>query len=87
MTNHPLGERPFPNVQTELPLMQFHSVSPYPITGHVRKEISTSPATAALEGVVDCERVTSQPSLLQTQQSKRSQPLLTSLVLKKITIS
>lgn len=46
-----------------------------------------SPSTATLEGVVDCEKVTPQPSLLQSQQGKRSQPLLTSLVLKKITVS
>lgn len=87
VTNHLLGEQPFPNVQPELPLMQFHSTSLYSITGHVRKENSTSPATAAQEGVVDCEKVTSQLSLPQTQQGKRSQPFLTSLVLKKITIS
>lgn len=38
VTNHPLDEQPFPNTQPELPLGEFHSIAPYPITGHFRKE-------------------------------------------------
>ncbi|KAK4807096.1 hypothetical protein QYF61_018437 [Mycteria americana] len=57
VTNHPLSEEPFPNVQSELPLRQLHSISSCP-------QISTSPSAAPLEEVVDCNEVTPQPSLL-----------------------
>ena len=40
VTNHPLSEEPFPNVQSELPLVQPHSISSCPVAGHQR-EIST----------------------------------------------
>ena len=40
VTDHPLSEEPFPNVQSELPLMQFHSISSCPAADHQRREIS-----------------------------------------------
>ena len=54
MTDHPLGEEPFPNVQSELALTQLHSIPSCPIAGHQREEISTSPSAAPLEKGVDC---------------------------------
>ncbi|KAK4806763.1 hypothetical protein QYF61_005559 [Mycteria americana] len=80
--DHPLSEEPFPNVQSELPPTQLHSISSCPIAGHQREEISTSPSTAPLEEVVDCNEVTPQPSLLQAEQTKWPQPLLISLALE-----
>ena len=34
MTDHPLSEEPFPNVQSELPLTQLHSICSSPIAGY-----------------------------------------------------
>lgn len=81
MTNHPLGRQLFPNVPPELPLMQFHSIFPYPITSERRP----APPQPVLpwEGVVGSEKVTPQPSLPQTQHDKRAQSLLTSPDLQK----
>ncbi|KAK4806146.1 hypothetical protein QYF61_001069 [Mycteria americana] len=70
VTDHPLSEEPFPYVQSELPLTQLHSISPCPIAGHQREEISTSPSAAPLEEAVGCDEVTPQPSLLQAEQAK-----------------
>jgi len=42
VTNHPLGEEPCPNAQSELPLMQLHSISSCPVTDDQREEISSS---------------------------------------------
>ncbi|KAK4807107.1 hypothetical protein QYF61_018448 [Mycteria americana] len=82
VTDHPLSEEPFPNVQSELPLRQLHSISSCPIAGHQREEISTSPSPAPHEEVVDCNEVTPQPSLLQAEEAKCPQPLLISLALE-----
>ncbi|CAM9299044.1 unnamed protein product, partial [Bubo scandiacus] len=46
VTDHLLREKLFPNVQSELPLMQLHPISSRPIAGHQREEISTSPSAA-----------------------------------------
>ena len=67
VTGHPLSEEHFPNVQSELPLTELHSISSCLITGHQRAEINISPSTAHLEEIVDCHEVTSQPSLLQAE--------------------
>lgn len=40
-TNHILSEKPIPNLQAELPLMQIHSISSHPAAGDQRDEIST----------------------------------------------
>jgi len=60
MTDHHLNEEPFPNVQSQLPLTQLHSISLRPVAGHEREEISTSPSTAPLEEGVGCDEVTHQ---------------------------
>jgi len=70
MTSHSLREEPFPSVQSELPLMQLHSISLCPFAGHQREMISSSSVTAPFEEVVDCDEVTPQPSLLQAEQAK-----------------
>lgn len=49
VTHHPLSEAPFPNVQSELSLIQLHSISLSPINSHQRDN-----SAARLEEVVDC---------------------------------
>ena len=83
MTDHPLSEEPFPNVQPELPLVQLRAISSCPIAAH-QSEISTSSSTARLEEVVDCNEVTPQPSLLQAEQTKGPHLLLLSLALETL---
>lgn len=73
---HPLSEKPFFNDQPELPLALLHSISSCPTTGHQREETSPSASTALLEENVGFDMGASQPSLLQTQQSKQPQLLL-----------
>jgi len=70
VSEHPLSEEPFPNVQFELSLTQFHTISMCPVAGHQREEISRSPSAAPLEEAADCDEVTPQPSLLQPSQTK-----------------
>jgi len=67
VTDHPLCEEPFPNVQSELPLTQLHSIPLYPIAGYQREEISTSRSAALLEEVVDRDEGTPQPALLRAE--------------------
>lgn len=50
MANLPFSEESFPNVPSELPLIQFHPISSCPVTGHQR-EIIISCFPAPLEGV------------------------------------
>ena len=57
------------------PVMQFHSLSSCLSLG-TREEISS------LEEGVDCHEVAPQPSLLQSEQTKRPQPLLGSVALE-----
>ena len=82
MTDNPLSEEPFPNVQSKLSLTHLHSIFLWPISGHQTDEISTSSSTGPLEEVVDYYDVTSQPSLLLAEQAKLPQPLLTSFALE-----
>ena len=68
MTDHLLSEEAFPNVQSELPLMQLYTISTCPITGQ-QKQISTSPSAAPLEEVVDCDEVPAKPQPCPMQGS------------------
>lgn len=43
VANHPLGEKPFPDVQPEPPMVQFHSIPLGPVTGCQREKISACP--------------------------------------------
>ena len=49
VTDHTLSEEFFPNVQTELPMMQLNGISSCTVAGHQREEISPSSSTAPLE--------------------------------------
>ena len=82
VTNHPLSEESFSNVQSELHLTQLHSISLCPIIGHWREEISSSPSTSPHEEGADCSEVSLQSALLQAEQIKLPQSLLGSLALK-----
>lgn len=41
VTEYFLSEEPFPSVQSEFPVVELHSISLCPITGHEREDLST----------------------------------------------
>lgn len=57
------SEEPFPDMHSQLPLMQLHSISSCPIAGHQREEIGTTHSTALLEEAEDYDEITPQPLL------------------------
>lgn len=67
VTDHPLHEEPFPEVQSKLSLMQLYSISSSSIA-HPQTEISAFSATLP-EEVVNHDEVC-QPSLVSTEHAK-----------------
>lgn len=55
--NHPLGEKPFCNIQPKPPLTQLHAIYSSPVTGHQREEIGTCPSTSPREEGADLNEV------------------------------
>lgn len=51
VTNHPPSEEHFSIVQSELALIQLHSIPSHAVAGHQREEISTSPSLPPLRKV------------------------------------
>ena len=89
-TDHRLSEEPFPNVQSELCLMQLHSISLFPVTSHQRatRLVRERPASH-LHLPFHCPPWGSCRlqwghllSLLKAEQTKWSPPLLVSLALQ-----
>lgn len=79
VTNHPLREKSFPGVQSELPSMQLHSISSCCWSSEGDQHLLLC---FPLKGVVGCDEDTPQPSFLQTEQAKCPQLLLRGLVLE-----
>ncbi|TRZ22785.1 hypothetical protein HGM15179_004301 [Zosterops borbonicus] len=71
--NHPLGEKPFPDIESKPPLTQFQAIPLGPVTGYQGKEINVFPFSSPHEEVADCNEVSPQSSLLQAEQTKSSQ--------------
>lgn len=55
--NHPLGEEPFPDIQTKPSPTQLHAVSSGPVIGHESEEISISPSASPYEDIEDINEV------------------------------
>lgn len=60
MPNYPLGEEPFPNIQTKPPLTVPHAIPSGPVTGHQRGDINACPSTSSCEEAVGYYEVTCQ---------------------------
>ena len=75
--NHSFGEA-FPNIQLESPLMQLETIPSHPIAVMWEKGSSPHLATTSFRG----NKVSPEPSLLQTKQSWLPQELLIRLVLR-----
>ncbi|KAK4828032.1 hypothetical protein QYF61_022809 [Mycteria americana] len=84
MLDHYFSKEIFPNVQTKPLLTQLEAISSRPITSHLGEETNIHLATTSFQVVVESNKVSPQPPLLQTKQSQVPQPLLIRLVLQTL---
>jgi len=80
MPDHCFNEEVFPNVRSKPPLIQLEAIASHPVTSYA-EETNIHLITTSFQAVVESEKVSPQPPLLQTKQSQFPQPLLISLVL------
>ena len=80
--DHSFSEEVFPNLQSEPPLMQLEAIASRPIAGYWGEETNPCLTTPSCQGVVESEKVSPQPPLLQTEQPQLPQLLLIRLVLQ-----
>jgi len=76
MPDHSFSKEIFPNIQSKRPLMQLEAISSHPIAGYLGEETNTCLSTAAFQAVVESEKVSPQPPLLQTEQPQLPQVLI-----------
>ena len=72
----------FPNIQPESFLVQLEAIPSSPIISYVREQADLHLATVSFQVVVESDKVSSKPPLLQTKQSQFPQPLLIRLVIE-----
>ena len=78
--HHSFRDKIFPNIQPEPPLAQLEAIPSHPIASHLGEEANPQLTTASFQGVVESEKVSSEPPLLQNQQFQFSQLLLLRVV-------
>jgi len=81
MPDHSFSKEIFPNIQSKPPLMQYEAISSHPIISYLREETNTCLTTTSFQVVVESNKVSPQPPLLQTKQPQLPQMLLLRLVL------
>ena len=74
--DHPFREVVFPNAQSEASLVQLEAIPSSPITSHPREEVDPQLTTTSLQAVIESNKVSPEPPLLQTEQSQLLQLLL-----------
>ena len=79
---HPFRQVEFPNVQPESSLAQLEAIPSSPITSHLREEAAPQLTATSLQVVIESNKVSPEPPLLQTEQSQLLQPLLIRPVLQ-----
>jgi len=72
----------FPNIEFKPPLMQLQAIASCPITSYLGEETNTHLTTTSCQVVVESNKVSPQPPLLQTKQPQLPQPILIGLVLQ-----
>ena len=80
--DHPFREVVFPNVQPESFLAQLEAIPSSPIASHTREEADPQLTTTSLQVVIESNKVSPEPPLLQTEQSQLLQPLFIRPVLQ-----
>jgi len=81
MSDHSFSKEIFPNIQSEPPLTQLEAIAFRPITSYLGEETNTCLTTTAFQVAVENNKVSPQPSLLQTKQPQFLQSLLVRFVL------
>ena len=81
MPDHSFSKEIFPNIQSKPPLTQLEAIASCPITSYMGEETNTCLTINSFQVVVERDKVSSQPPLLQTKQPQFPQPLLVRLVL------
>ena len=70
----------FPNVHLESPLAQLEAFPSSPTDGYMGEEADSHLAKTSLQVIVESDKFSPEPPLLQTEQSQLPQPLLIRLV-------
>ncbi|KAK4830766.1 hypothetical protein QYF61_013255 [Mycteria americana] len=81
MLDNPFSEVRFPNIQSKPPLVQLEAISSCPVSCYVGEETDPHLSTTSFQVVVESDKVSPQPPLLQPKQPQFPQPLLIRLVL------
>ena len=68
MLDNPFGEEIFTNIQSKPPLVQLEAVSSHPIASYLIEETDPHLATPSFQVVVESDKVSPQPPLLQAEQ-------------------
>ncbi|KAK4829031.1 hypothetical protein QYF61_001806 [Mycteria americana] len=82
MLDYPFSEEKFPNIQSKTLLAQLEAISSHPITCYLGEETDPHLTTTSFQAVVESDKVSPQPPLLQAKQPQFPQPLLRRLALQ-----
>ena len=80
-SDHSFSKEIFPVIQSKLSLKKLEAMSSHPITSYLGEETNTHLTTVSFQVVIESDKVSPQPPLLQTKQPQFPQPLLIRLVL------
>jgi len=76
MADHTFRKETFPNVQSKPPLTQLEAIASRPVASYLGEETNTRLTTTSFRVVVESNKVSPQPPLLQTKQPQFPQLLL-----------
>ena len=79
--DNPFSEEIFPNIQSKPPLVQLEAIFSRPVTCYLGEETDTHLTTTSFQVVVESDKVSPEPPLLQAKQPQCPQLFLTGLVL------
>ncbi|KAK4823855.1 LOW QUALITY PROTEIN: hypothetical protein QYF61_007503 [Mycteria americana] len=82
--NRSTPERIFLNIQSKPPLVQLEAISSCPIACYLAAETDPHLSTTSFQAVVESDKVSPQPPILQTKQPQFPQPLLIRLLLQTL---
>jgi len=80
MSDHSFSKELLPNIQCKHPLAGLEAIASHPIASYLGEETNTRLTTTSFQAVVESDKVSPQPPLLQTKQPQLPQPLLIRLV-------
>ncbi|KAK4810257.1 hypothetical protein QYF61_013072 [Mycteria americana] len=84
MLDNPFSKEIFPNIQSKPLLMQLEAISSCPIACYLGEETDPHLSTTSFQAVVESDKVSPQPPVLQAKQPQFPQPLLIRLVLQTL---